>query len=409
MTRFSLSILQKLVVGFAALTTLGCGASPDHAEFYAHLDDEGKQLLSNQSSTGQIRQADLLVANNQFLLGKLYAKKYNTHDKSVFWFRLAAEQGHSEAQFNLSTAYLEGFGGLRTDPKLRFKWLKESANNQYPVALYFLGIAYLDDPDLESNPPEAFNQLLKAHELGHKDAHKSLGRAAWLVVKSELTESDFQELQKILRDSSPLIPTRLAQLGKKIEAEQMQLELAFAIRGDFQYKMTEFLEILTLAQFGLRNSTRAKYCLDMRSAYLMRYSRGAVAIEGLLRHYSEANKLERGAIDNKYLEPLIHYNEAIDRRHAMTAAQDRMTKRIDGFSSIDEETPFLPSPPFSLLSQASFEQLEAVIAESIMQLAEKDPSGAKLFLLRFRDDENNPEASREMAAAVLQALQQLGK
>ena len=55
------------------------------------------------------------------------ASSRRTNPTSVEWYRLAAEQGHAEAQFQLGAAYLLG-RGVPEDPIQAHKWLNLAAS-----------------------------------------------------------------------------------------------------------------------------------------------------------------------------------------------------------------------------------------------------------------------------------------
>ncbi|MEI6757294.1 MAG: sel1 repeat family protein [Chlorobium sp.] len=53
---------------------------------------------------------------------------------AVKWYRLAAEQGLAEAQFNLAEMYEEGRGGLILDKATARTWYEKACNNGWSCA-----------------------------------------------------------------------------------------------------------------------------------------------------------------------------------------------------------------------------------------------------------------------------------
>jgi TPR repeat protein len=58
----------------------------------------------------------------RFHLGKIFSCGLGVHQdykQAIYWFQLAAEQGHDDAQFSLGWAYHLGLGGYKDAQKLR--------------------------------------------------------------------------------------------------------------------------------------------------------------------------------------------------------------------------------------------------------------------------------------------------
>ena len=60
------------------------------------------------------------------------------------WFRLAAEQGYANAQFNMGYSYAKGYG-LKKDKVEAMKWLRLAAEQGYEDAVEML--IRLDEED----------------------------------------------------------------------------------------------------------------------------------------------------------------------------------------------------------------------------------------------------------------------
>ena len=54
--------------------------------------------------------------------------------KSFYWYNLAANQGHAQAQFNLAEMYAKGLG-VEMDKNKALKWHSKSADQGYSDAI----------------------------------------------------------------------------------------------------------------------------------------------------------------------------------------------------------------------------------------------------------------------------------
>ena len=79
-------------------------------------------------------------ADAQAMLGGMYSAGRGVprnYMEAVKWARLAAEQGHSEAQFSLAISHAFGFGGLSIDVVESYKWAAIAASNGMADAVKF--------------------------------------------------------------------------------------------------------------------------------------------------------------------------------------------------------------------------------------------------------------------------------
>lgn len=133
--------LSVLTLAFCLAT-----ASPLKADvasgWQAYLDGEYAAAFDELSSASEAGDA-----TGQYYLGVLYshgeavARNYQT---AALWYKKAATQGHSDAQFNLGLLYYGGSGkpGLSTsvarDPKTAARWFELAAEGGHPMAAYLL-------------------------------------------------------------------------------------------------------------------------------------------------------------------------------------------------------------------------------------------------------------------------------
>ena len=118
-------------------------------------------------------------ANAQFNLGGTYwGGEGGDEDwrEAVKWYRKAAEQGHAQAQFNLSNAYSLGLG-VDPDSYKAVRWVRKAAEQGHADAQFLLGAAYWDGDGVEKDQRTAVKWYRKAAEQGGANAQYGLGVA----------------------------------------------------------------------------------------------------------------------------------------------------------------------------------------------------------------------------------------
>ena len=90
------------------------------------------------------------------------------------WFRVAAEQGHAQAQGFLGRAYEEGIG-VRQDYAQAERWYRASAEQGFYLAQASLGMLYLNGRGLPQDDAEAAKWFRRAAEQNYANAQAALG------------------------------------------------------------------------------------------------------------------------------------------------------------------------------------------------------------------------------------------
>ena len=126
---------------------------------------------------------------------ELYAKGCKFRDggnlnQAAECFRMAAEQGHSDAQNCLGVCYECG-NGVKPDARMALEWYAKSAEQDNAKALFNLGRCFengigCDEIDL----PTAKECYAKALELGYKDAEYPLYHVKELLKQRNQPEAD---------------------------------------------------------------------------------------------------------------------------------------------------------------------------------------------------------------------------
>ena len=96
------------------------------------------------------------------------------YPQAVKWFRKAAEQGNSFAQFNLGQIYTQG-KGVPQDYAEAVKWWRKAAEQGNAPAQYNLGVMYLQGQGVRQDYAQAVKWYRKAAEQGYAGAQNNLG------------------------------------------------------------------------------------------------------------------------------------------------------------------------------------------------------------------------------------------
>ena len=91
------------------------------------------------------------------------------HAEAMKWFRLAAEQGEPDAQWNVGMDYY-----TNKDYNEAFKWFDKSAAQGYSDGQLFLGMCYFLGQGVEQDKVRGYDLVRKAAEQGNKDAIQEL-------------------------------------------------------------------------------------------------------------------------------------------------------------------------------------------------------------------------------------------
>ena len=128
----------------------------------------------------------------------MYSKGQGVHQdykEAVLWYRKAAEQGHSGAQYNLGIMYDEG-QGVPQDYKEAVKWTRLAAEQGHSGAQYHLGNNYRKGQGVPQDYKEAFKWTRLAAEQGLPQAQFRLGV---MYSKGQGVHQDYKEAVKWYR------------------------------------------------------------------------------------------------------------------------------------------------------------------------------------------------------------------
>lgn len=141
--------------------------------------DETQQLnLCLQALNAFHKAADMGYVRAQATLGIMYADILwgDLHDKekSVYWWRKAAEQGDSDSQCTLGSLYERGYG-VAQDNVQAVQWYRKAADQGDEFGQYHLGIMYANGSGVAQDNKQSFDLFVKSAEHGLDEAQFMLG------------------------------------------------------------------------------------------------------------------------------------------------------------------------------------------------------------------------------------------
>lgn len=110
--------------------------------------------------------------------------------EAVKWYRKAAEQGHTTAQYMLGCCYYSG-KGVAKDAAEEVKWWRKAAERGHKIAQNNLAVCYEDGTGVPKDKAEALKWYRKAAEQGHARAQYKVGEyyASGTVVSRDYCEA----------------------------------------------------------------------------------------------------------------------------------------------------------------------------------------------------------------------------
>jgi TPR repeat protein len=113
------------------------------------------------------------------------------------WYRMAAQQGLAEAQYNLGVAYYAG-AGLAQSHAEAAAWFSKAAEQGYPLAQYYLGDMYAKGLGVPLDDQQAYFWLsLAAGQLSGPGQQKALARIN--ALSGKLTPDQLWRTQEQVR------------------------------------------------------------------------------------------------------------------------------------------------------------------------------------------------------------------
>ena len=139
-------------------------------------DDHSSE--TNRTTIKSLKKDEPIDAEEQFQLGKRYFEGngvFKDEVEAAKWFRLAAEQGHVEAQLQLGLFYHKGFGGVIKNDAQAVIWYQKAAEQGNAEAQNNLGMRYNRGEGVYEDKAEAVKWFRLAAEQGYAKAQFNLG------------------------------------------------------------------------------------------------------------------------------------------------------------------------------------------------------------------------------------------
>ena len=144
--------------------------------------------------------ADKGEVDAQYNLGVMYDKGQGvTRDYAVAvsWFRKAADQGFAAAQLSLGVLYENGLG-VPQDFTTAVSWYRRAADQGNTAAQFNLGVMYDNGWGVTQNTVIAHMWFSLAAAMGDRDAARNRDIAA-----AKLTPAQIAETQRLIREREP--------------------------------------------------------------------------------------------------------------------------------------------------------------------------------------------------------------
>jgi TPR repeat protein len=110
-------------------------------------------------------------------------------EQAAYWYQLAAEKGHVEAEYNLGRLYAEG-QGVRRDQEQALRWIRAAASHGYGPALARFGRRYAEGSGIAQDHRLAYFWLTLAVLHGDKSVEKLRATEATKLTPEVVTATD---------------------------------------------------------------------------------------------------------------------------------------------------------------------------------------------------------------------------
>ncbi len=161
---------------------------------YFSNEEEKKPLLESSIEGGE-RDRLLISDHAQILYNKGSEESLR---KARKYFKLAADQGHVESQFNYAALCKNGQGGEKDLITAR-EYFKKAADQNHPEAQYIYGLMCYDKEGEEKTLQEAREYFKKAADQNHPEAQYIYGA---MCYDGKGGEKNFEEARKYFKKAA---------------------------------------------------------------------------------------------------------------------------------------------------------------------------------------------------------------
>ena len=150
-------------------------------EFAEEVQEQLIGLLKQQKKTLELQELLKLAEDSYFA--------QQDYPQAQYYYRLAAEQGLPEAQYQLAAMYKEGLG-LKQDQRQAVSWYHQAAEQGHKQAQASLGYMYSKGLGIQQSQGQALHWYLKAAEQGVMSAQYNL---AYIYDKAQGTRQNYPQ------------------------------------------------------------------------------------------------------------------------------------------------------------------------------------------------------------------------
>jgi hypothetical protein len=159
-------ILSIIGIGIALAVAVGV--------YFILTDSPEKQTEISNEITIEEQTEQTMSPSDMFELGEKYYFDDKNYTEAAKWYRMSAEEGYAEAQYELGAMYYGGEGITQNNSEA-LKWFRKSADQGNSDAQNSLGHMYQLGDGVKENLSEAVKWYQKSAEQGNKYAQYNLG------------------------------------------------------------------------------------------------------------------------------------------------------------------------------------------------------------------------------------------
>lgn len=115
----------------------------------------------------------------EYYLGRCYGHGFGVEqnfEAEYKWYEMSAKQGFAPAQYEIGSRNIAKTNKTEDEAKETYYWLKQSADQDYPAAVWNLGLCYAFGIGINKDPEQAEKLYEKSAKLGNLWATESLAR-----------------------------------------------------------------------------------------------------------------------------------------------------------------------------------------------------------------------------------------
>jgi hypothetical protein len=201
--------------------------------------------------------------------------------EALKWFRLSAEQGNKDAQWQLGSLYSMGLRGITKNIKDAIKWFQLSAEQGHVLAQYNLARIYYDSEDIYQDKKQAIKYFESAAENNFLESQLQLGfiylngdtnikqdyniAMNWYKKAAEKGSEEAQYTLGVMYENGQGVDVNIEEaiMWFKLSAEQNAEDAQFAL-GKIYFKQNEYINAYKWLKIAdINEHETAKAVLDL--------------------------------------------------------------------------------------------------------------------------------------------------